>query len=79
MHTSRVDGFKSLLGRQSLRFNSSFLEHECFRHAMGQLVGEFRRQVNIGGASSWDVCLSTIQRFARHYGIISQAIFRKKK
>ena len=58
-----VDGFKALLGRQSLRFNSSFLEHEHFKHAMGQLVGEFRRQVNIGGASSWDVSLSNIQRF----------------
>ena len=72
-----VDGFKSLLGRPSLRFNSSFLEHECFRPAMGQLVGEFRK-VNIGGASSWDVCLSNIQWFARYYGI-SQAIVRKKK
>ena len=60
-----VDGFKALLGRHSLRFNSSFLEHERCRHAMGQLVGEFRRQDNNGGASSWDVCLSNIQRFAR--------------
>ena len=64
-----MDGFKPLLGRQSLRFNSSFLENESFRHAMGQLVGEFRRQVNIGGASSWDICVSNIQRFAQHYGI----------
>ena len=59
-----MHGFKALLGRQSLRFNSSFLEHERLRRAMGQLVGEFRRQVNIGGASSWDVFLSNIQRFA---------------
>ena len=72
-----VDGFKSLLGRQPLRFNSSFLRHENFRHAMGQLVGEFTRQVNIGGVSSWDVCLSNIQQFARHYGI-SQASSRKQ-
>jgi hypothetical protein len=39
-------------------------------------VREFRRKVNIGGASSWDVCLANIQQFARHYGI-SQAIIRK--
>ena len=45
---------------------------------MGELVEEFSRQVNIGGASSWDVCLSNIQRFARHYGI-SQATVRKRK
>ena len=40
-----VDGFRSLLGRQPLRFNSSFLGHDIFKHAMGQLVGEFIRQV----------------------------------
>ena len=58
-----VDGFRALLGRQPLRFNSSFLGHDKFKHAMGQLVGEFTRQVNVRGVSSWDICLSNIQRF----------------
>jgi hypothetical protein len=72
-----VDGFKALLRRQPLRFNSSFLQHENFRHALGQLVGEFTRQVHICGVSSWEICLSNIQRFARHYGI-SQAFLHKR-
>ena len=36
-----VNGFRSLLERQPLRFNSSFLGHDKFKHVMGQLVGEF--------------------------------------
>ena len=73
-----VDGFRALLGRQPLRFNSSFLGHDKFKHAMGQLVGEFTRQVNVHGVSSWDICLSNIQRFTRYYGIY-QASIRKQK
>ena len=46
-----VDGFKSLLERQPLRFNSSFLGHDKFKHAMGPLVGEFTTQVNFHGVS----------------------------
>jgi homospermidine synthase len=72
-----VDGCKTLLRRQPLRFNSSFLRHENFKHALGQLVREFTRQVHICGVSSWDVCLSNIQRFARHYGI-SQTFLHKR-
>ena len=34
-----MDDFRSLLERQPLRFNSSFLGHDKFKHAMGQLVG----------------------------------------
>ena len=47
-----VDGFKSLLERQPLRLNSSFLGHDRFKHALGQLVGEFTRQVNVHDVSS---------------------------
>ena len=60
-----VDGFRSLLERQPLRFNSCFLGHDNFEHAMGQLVEEFTRQVNVYDVSSWDICFSNIQRFTR--------------
>ena len=45
---------------------------------MGQLVGEFTRQVNVHCVSSLDICLSNIQRFTRYYGIY-QASIRKQK
>ena len=73
-----VDDFRSLLGKPPLRFTSSFLGHNNFKHAMGQLVEELTRQVNVHGLSAWDVCLSNIQRFTRYYGI-HQASIRKQK
>ena len=55
-----VDDFRSLFGKQPSRFNSSFLGHNNFKHAMGQLVEEFTGQVNVHDVSPWDVCLSNI-------------------
>ena len=39
---------------------------------------EFIRQVNVHGVSSWDVCLSNIQRFTRYYGINQASICKQK-
>ena len=47
-----VDDSRSLLGKQPLQFNSSFLQHNNFKHAMGQLVEEFTGQVNVHCVSS---------------------------
>ena len=58
-----VDGFRALLERQPFQFNSPFLGHDNFKNAMGQLVGEFTRHVNVHSVSSWDICLSNIQQF----------------
>ena len=41
-------------------------------------MGEFTRQFDVHGVSSWYICLSNIQRFTRYYGIY-QASIRKQK
>ena len=56
-HNQVVNGFRSFLGRQTLRFQFFFLGHENFRHVMEPLAKKFTREVNVGGASSWNVSL----------------------
>ena len=67
-----------LLEKQPLIFNSSFLGHDNLKHVIGQLVGEFTRQVNAQCVFSWNICLSNIEFFTRYYGIF-QASIRKQK
>ena len=73
-----IRGFHEFLGKPSLIFNSSFLDHEVFDAYMCQLIDAFAYRVQFDGYEAWEVFVANVQRLTRYYGI-HHAFKRRKK